>query len=292
MLQTFYCLNRINLFSWNSRAIFWVVLCLFMLPCTVFAQGTDFFYDPEPPSLPKPPQVPVSPALQVVPPKPKPSAQKVPEKKKQRSISDVIFLMDISGSMEEYVMDESLSKLEASQKALSYFVENMHQGSRFLFWTFSNRVTKYPITTKGRLTRSFQPIGKKNSQVRQEWKRNINQLQTEGGTSLYEAVYQALRYFDSQQYQAPRDVKRRKIIVVLADGQDDGLSTIRLAHILHEKQKLRDVAVKTIGFGIAPNSPAHQEICQLASDRQSCLLTQEPKKNMAIIKQVVELLQH
>ncbi|MDP6329506.1 MAG: hypothetical protein QGF55_01505, partial [SAR324 cluster bacterium] len=87
----------------------------------ILAQGTNFFTVPEKKKVTPPKKVSKPKALKkkVLPvsqkPKPNPVIQKKPDP--QRSISDVIFLLDTSGSMDAFLRQREQSKLNAAQQA-------------------------------------------------------------------------------------------------------------------------------------------------------------------------------
>ena len=58
--------------------------------------------------------------------------------------------------------------------------------------------------------------------------------------------------------------------MVLSDGQDDGLSQVKLPNVLAARRRNKDVKIRTIGFGITTRDPLYQVLCQMASDRKSC----------------------
>ncbi|MGK5091850.1 vWA domain-containing protein [Deltaproteobacteria bacterium TL4] len=265
------------------------VLLIFVLTVPAYAvqgQGTHFWVVPEKPPATDPQPKPVSPPKpeprqppKEVPPPPPPLP--TPPPKVTLSTSDVIFLLDISGSMEATLGGNPLNKLESAQKALTYFAEAMKQGTRFQLWTFSTHITQHPNSEEhqNQSKRDFEAIGPPDSKARAHLKKLINDLKTDGGTNLYEAIYKAIQYFEFSAYPAettPR--KRYKVIVVLADGQDDELSTITLQHVLSLKRQHPDIEIKTIGFGITPGSPFHQTLCKLASNPAHCALTSEFKE--------------
>ena len=256
-------------------------------PVRLHTQGTDFFSSPQlkkvtPPekvSKPKP-----LPKLRIQPkPQPKP---KIQEPEIQKSISDVIFLLDTSGSMDALLPDQDQSKLEAAQHALRYFARNMKEGTRFQLWTFHARLTQHPNTVgaKGKKNEVvFEPIGKEDSDVRKLLQKELDKLETLGGTNLYQSVYEAIRYFRGSLYNVPAKTIRRKVVVLLADGQDDGLSPIKLEHVLNAKKRNPEVKIRTIGFGITRQDPLHQILCRMASDSGSCMTVKDAKRLQEII---------
>ena len=255
----------------------------------ILAQGTNFFTVPEkkkvtppkkvskPKALPKP-LPPPKPKL-----KPKPVVVKKPDPR--RSISDVIFLLDTSGSMDAFLPEQEQSKLNAAQQALTYFAKNMREGTRFQLWSFNARLKKHPNSQAAGKSSNvvFEPIGSKASKVRKHLIREVEGLETRGGTNLYQSVFQALRYFRSSLYKVPHNTTRRKIIVVLADGQDDNLSQVKLRNVLDASRRNGDVKIRTIGFGITTQDPLYEVLCKMASDRKSCTVAGDAASLQKII---------
>ena len=273
------------------KTLITLIACLFLSVQgnLVFAQGTDFFSTPEKKKVTPPKKVSKPKALPkpVPKPKPKPKPKPVVAKKPdpKRSISDVIFLLDTSGSMDAFLPEREQSKLNAAQQALTYFARNMREGTRFQLWSFNARLKKHPNSPAAGKSGNvvFEPIGGKTSKVRKHLIREVENLETRGGTNLYQSVFQALRYFRSSSYKVPPNTTRRKIIVVLADGQDDGLSQVKLPNVLDARRRNKDVKIRTIGFGITTRDPLYQVLCQMASDRKSCTVADDAASLKKII---------
>ena len=274
-----------------------ILVLLGLLPGTIiletpgaFAQGTNFFGSSPKKQAPTAvvtpqPRPKITPKPKPAPPKPKPQPKPVVEPK--RSISDVLFVMDTSGSMDAPAPGERLSKLDSAKKALRYFAMHMQEGTRFQFWTFNARIQQQPNSPALQprsQTVVFEPIGSSDSVVRRHLSGVIDQLDTRGGTNLYEALHQAIRYFRTSAYQVPRGAKRRQLVVVLADGQDDDLSPIKLSHVLAAKRRHPRVLIRTIGFGITKHDPLYHTLCQLASNHQSCTVAKDAAQLQRILQ--------
>ena len=260
------------------------------LPGMLNAQGTSFFRVPKkkPPiekeEAPSPPPTPVQVAPKPKPTPPPPPAPKPPPA--DRSVSDVIFLLDTSGSMDAFLPGQKQSKLKAAQEALDFFAQNMLQGTRFQLWSFNARLTQHPNSpaAKGKQI-IFEEIGPSGSIVRKHLQQQIAGLETRGGTNLYQAIFEALRYFHLSSYQVPEaNVKRFPVVVLLADGQDDGYSAINRSQVLQKRKQVEEVEVKVIGFGITPNSETHRQLCELARPAADCLVTSSPTELQTLIR--------
>ena len=272
----------------------WKRCCLLLLlslwsPGMLDAQGTNFFRVPKKQPLvqkeeaPPPPPTPVRP-----PPKPKPTppppAPKPPPA--DRSVSDVIFLLDTSGSMDAFLPGQKQSKPKSAQVALDFFAQNMLQGTRFQLWSFNARLTQHPNSPAAKSKQIiFEEIGPSGSVVRKHLQQQIAGLETRGGTNLYQAIFEALRYFRSPSYQVPEaNVKRFPVVVLLADGQDDGYSAINRTQVLQKRKQVEEVEVKVIGFGVTPNSETHRQLCELARPVADCLVTSSPTELQTLIR--------
>ena len=272
----------------------WRRCCLLLLlglwlPGMLDAQGTNFFRVPkkQPPvqkeEAPPPPPTPVRP-----PPKPKPTppppAPKPPPA--DRSVSDVIFLLDTSGSMDAFLPGQKQSKLKSAQEALDFFAQNMLQGTRFQLWSFNARLRQHPSSPVAKSKQIiFEEIGPSNSVVRKHLQQQIAGLGTRGGTNLYQAIFEALQYFRSPSYQVPEvNVKRFPVVLLLADGQDDGYSAINRTQVLQKREQVEEVKIKVIGFGITPDSETHRQLCELARPVVDCLMTSSPTELQTLIR--------
>lgn len=271
--------------------VFW--LCCWST--VLWAQGTDFFFTPKPePPVPPPvvtPEAPPPPKPEPLP-EPPPAPPPVPEavEPPSTSISDVIFLLDTSGSMDAFLSGQRQSKLSAAQEALDFFARRMQPGTRFQLWTFDSRVRQLPNSPEAPASREvvFEVIGPEGSAVRKHLQQQIAGLETRGGTNLYQAVHQAIRHFDSSTYQVPEKAIRKQIVVVLADGQDDNLSGFTLQQVLQARQRFPEVQVRTIGFGVTQSDPLQQVLCQIAGSAEACTLARSAEDLTQIIQSFTE----
>jgi len=272
----------------------WRRCCLLLLlglwlPGILDAQGTNFFRVPkkQPPvqkeEAPPPPPTPVRPPPKSKPTPPPPAPKPPPA---DRSVSDVIFLLDTSGSMDAFLPGQKQSKLKSAQEALDFFAQNMLQGTRFQLWSFNARLRQHPNSPVAKSKQIiFEEIGPSGSIVRKHLQQQIAGLETRGGTNLYQAIFEALRYFRSPSYQVPEvNVKRFPVVVLLADGQDDGYSVINRTQVLQKRKQVEEVEVKVIGFGVTPNSETHRQLCELARPAADCLVTSSSTELQTLIR--------
>jgi uncharacterized protein YegL len=162
----------------------------------------------------------------------------------------------------------------------------MLQGTRFQLWSFNARLTQHPNSPAAKSKQIiFEEIGPSGSVVRKHLQQQIAGLETRGGTNLYQAIFEALRYFRSPSYQVPEaNVKRFPVVVLLADGQDDGYSAINRTQVLQKRKQVEEVEVKVIGFGVTPNSETHRQLCELARPAADCLVTSSPTELQTLIR--------
>lgn len=190
--------------------------------------------------------------------------------------------------MDAHLKVEEISKLDAAKQALTFVAKNMDEGIRFQLWSFNAKITPQRNSPELRPRPKdvvFEAVGAKNSKVRKHLIKLIKRLDTRGGTNLYEAVFKALDYFKSSTYTLPdTKIKRRKIIVVLADGQDDDMSSVKLRHVQKLKSSSKEVHINTIGFGISQGSPFHQILCEIASSPESCSVTDKPSRLQELVQ--------
>jgi Ca-activated chloride channel family protein len=132
---------------------------------------------------------------------------------------DLALLIDTSVSMEP--------RLGFVQKAATGFVDALRDGDRAAVYAFNSHV------------RPLQAFTADRGLVRQA----IQATAAAGGTALYNAVYVALRAFESV---VPNDRIRRRAIVVLTDGEDTA-SVLSFDDLLAEATRA-GVTIYTIGL--------------------------------------------
>ncbi len=273
---------------------FFIMLLALLSASSLWAQGTDFFVTPPPPPKPPAPEVvppPVLPPPPPLPPEPEPEPEPPPVVPEPLSISDVIFLLDASGSMDAYLSGQKQSKWDAAREALGYFARNMQPGTRFQLWTFNARITQLPNSPEVPATARevvFEPIGSSDSPVRNHLLKQLDGLETRGGTNLYQAVHKAVNYFQSSAYQVPDGARRRQVVVVLADGQDDQLSGFTLQQVLQARQRFPEVVVRTIGFGVSEDGPLQQVLCEMAGTPDACTTARDATELQRLIRSFTE----
>ncbi len=250
---------------------------------------TEFFNEEEPPppqEEPQQPPPPGAPPVQEAPPAPAPA----PVVGGQPG-ADVLFLMDVSGSMESYLLDEKMNKLDSAKTALSNVVEKMKNNARFQLWTFSATVIQQPgsiVKERPKKRGAFASIG---GPAREDLLEVIRNIEIPGKlasvTNLYAAILQAMQYFESHAYKPSESgAASEKLIVVLSDGRDDEVSPVNLGTILIAKDEFPDIEIRTIGFGIEKNDPFHRILCTLAT-KNTCALAKDAAELQKVVSSFV-----
>ncbi|GEM_PF-7011560 len=143
------------------------------------------------------------------------------------SYVDVSLMIDNSGSMADTATGDTISKLEAAQLAADTFLTQLGDSDRADLWTFYYGSYSYDEETlKVALTYD-----------KQEVIDSVNTLVAEGGTPLYDATVEAVRYVDSLS-------NRIAAAVILTDGQDT-----RSNEYTRTDCYFLPIPVFTIGFG-------------------------------------------
>jgi Ca-activated chloride channel family protein len=139
----------------------------------------------------------------------------------------VSLLIDTSASMED--------RLPMAQKAAIDFIAKLRPGDTAEIVTFDNR------------TEVLQPF----TSDRHSLETAILSTRASGSTSLYNAVYIAIKQLQGAR---PRngDEVRREVIVVLSDGEDTS-SLVTFEELL-DQVKRSQIAIYTIGLALEPSS--------------------------------------
>jgi Ca-activated chloride channel homolog len=166
--------------------------------------------------------------------------------------TDVLLLIDISGSMNDD------NKLEQAKKAALVFLDNMSPKNRVGLISFNNKVD---------LKVKLNYYEANNAHLRQE----VEKLSPSGLTSLYDAILDA---FDILKKVGTQNEQRRiNAVVVLSDGHDTSskrtLESVELAIEAH-RQKRNPIIVLPVAYGEDSDSDTLDAIAE-----KSATLTQE-----------------
>jgi Ca-activated chloride channel family protein len=136
--------------------------------------------------------------------------------------------MDISGSMQ----DED--KIGQAKQAALKFLDEMSPNNRVGLTVFSDFVTERV------------PLGSFET-VRSNLESTIQNLRADGGTALYDALYQVVDGLNQQQ-----DQERIRAVVLLSDGADTASSQRQLndvARVISSRSELNPVIVIPVAYG-------------------------------------------
>ena len=152
--------------------------------------------------------------------------------------SDVVLVMDISGSMK----DER--KMEQAKPGASNLLSMLSDEDLFSMLLFNDRTSWV-----------FQSASVK--EIRQKGEGTIQNLFPGGGTALYDAVDQAYQYLIQN-----KQPNRISAVIVLTDGDDTDsrMSFEQLRSRIRFDSEKRSVRVFTIGYGSAPKKDLLQAI--------------------------------
>ena len=126
-----------------------------------------------------------------------------------RKRAKVLLVLDVSGSMGEAVGSAGASKLDLAKKAAASAVGLLAKDDQLSLWIFSTQ-------QKGELPyRELVPFGPAGTQAPLA-RRQIAELQADGGTGLYATVRAAARSLS-----AAYDPQRINAVVVLTDGRNE-----------------------------------------------------------------------
>jgi Ca-activated chloride channel family protein len=179
--------------------------------------------------------------------------------------TNVLLVLDVSGSMKEKVPGTGKTRMALAQQAAKDAVSLFSDDARVGLWAFSSAQQgnrDYRVVTP--LDRLGDDTGGGRSR-RQQMISNIDQLVPKNDTGLYDTVAAAQKsLLDNFQKDAVN------LVVVLTDGKNDdptgGLSLDQLRQQLtrNNADPARRVSVTTVGFGDKADYPALQEIARLS----------------------------
>lgn len=144
--------------------------------------------------------------------------------------ADIMLLIDVSGSMSEE------GKLDQAKQAALAFLDEMDRGNRVGLATFSD----------SNLVQTRVPLGSYES-VEARIRAEIQSLRPEGGTALYDALFQVVSTLNKS-----TDSDRIRAVVLLSDGADtaseNALNTA-LSAIEASRADLNPVIVIPVAYG-------------------------------------------
>lgn len=156
--------------------------------------------------------------------------RKTPEK--PRMPRDILFLIDISGSM-------SGEKLDTAVKGARLCLRKLREEDRLQLMAFESEVHFW------RRRKGWQEVNEENLKDADGW---LKSLESMGGTELYRAMKEALTF--------PRHPGRERIIILITDGQVADES--RIAHLIRTKGN--DARYVLIGVDTTLNEDLFKQI--------------------------------
>jgi Ca-activated chloride channel family protein len=174
-----------------------------------------------------------------------------------RKHSNVLTLMDTSGSMNDPVPGAGVTKLTLAKRAVKGSLDLFTDDDRVGLWQFSDEINGSigwkELVPVGPLRSPFHGDAKRDVMLRY-----VDDLQASGGTALYNstlAAWRALR----ERYQ-PDAVN---VLLVVSDGVDSDTETIGLQALLsrlESEQGSRPVRIITIAYGQGADRNALRKI--------------------------------
>lgn len=180
----------------------------------------------------------------------------------------MLAVLDISGSMAQYLPGSDETRLSATIKAAQDGTQLLLGTTELGVWVFS---TDLDGERDYREIVPVAPIGPRRAEIAQALDRV--QVQPNGATGLYDTTLAAYR--DATRNWTPG---RINMVLVLTDGKDDNASGISRAKLLRELAALRDERrpVPILFIGVGPDiDPAELKQIARATDGRVAL-TQKP----------------
>lgn len=174
--------------------------------------------------------------------------------KRGRAIpKDVIFLIDVSGSM-------SGKKIEEAKKGLKFFLEHLNPGDRFEIIAFSTGVRLF--------SQGLKKVSKKSLKEAEAF---IKDLQALGGTNIYDAIEKA--------FEISARNGHKSYIVFLTDGQPTVGKTSEKEIIDLIEKTLKEEKIFVFGVGYDVNTVLLDEMAKRGAGTVEYL---EPEENLEL----------
>ncbi|GIH04073.1 VWA domain-containing protein [Rhizocola hellebori] len=167
--------------------------------------------------------------------------------------SNVLLVLDVSGSMKEAVPGTGLTKLDLTKNAAQQVVKMFGDDSQVGLWIFAaaaqGNAAYKELVKVGKLAE-----GDRRKKLGDE----ITKLVPGGNTGMYDSIWAAHQSMVSSY--APGT---ESLVVLLTDGADDNRSTLKLPELtdkLKNADKTKPVKVVTIALGAATDNQALTDI--------------------------------
>ncbi len=181
------------------------------------------------------------------------STPSFPEKKKVLP-KDVIFVIDVSGSM-------SGEKIEQAKKGLKFFIEHLNPRDRFTIIAFSTDLNVF----KGRLEKA-------TGSAKNKAKKFVEKLEALGGTNIYDALRKA--------FEISAREGGKSYIIFLTDGQPTVGQTDEKSITELVRQSLKEEKVFVFGVGYDVNTVLLDEIASIGCGAVEYV---EPNSNLELV---------
>lgn len=185
--------------------------------------------------------LPQQPALTLNPPSPPVLAAISDSWEQLRKRAKMLLVLDVSGSMGEFVGSAGESKLDLAKRATADAVERLAPDDEISLWVFSTDLGERREPYRELVP--FGPAGEQLSEVQSQ----IEALIPQGGTGLYATIRAAKRTLDEQ-----FDLARINAVVVLTDGKNEYPPDSNIDSLLREltsEDADRQVRVFPIAYG-------------------------------------------
>lgn len=224
---------------------------------------------PQAPATPAPTPAPATPTVAQPPPPPRPPSP-------PPRYPSVVFLLDTSDSMLNVVDPvHRRTKLDEAKDSLESVLEDMAPDTRVQVWTFDTEM--HPVLVPGTRRGQFVEIGKGDTRARLIDR--VRQLDTGGGTNLYQSMVKALSFFDDPRDQeAYRSGQRYPVLVILSDGEDGGKTPETFQTAQEAKARHPLVTVNAIGFNLEGDKAWFKVLCRLATRPDGCATANNEKQ--------------
>jgi Ca-activated chloride channel family protein len=180
--------------------------------------------------------------------------------------SNILVVLDTSGSMNKPVPGTNLTRLQLLQQTATYGFGRLTNTTSVGLWQFSTELT--PSTDYRELV-PFGPVGRNVGQAsRQDALREATQrLRASGGTGLYDTAYAAFR-----QMQALHQPNHTNAILFITDGRNEddpaGLTKAKLlAQLAREVQPERPTPIIGIALGPEADATALRQVSEVTGGR-------------------------
>ncbi len=184
-------------------------------------------------------------------------------------VSRTLFLLDVSGSMVEFVPGTGRTRLQATVDAAKRSIDIIPGGSEVGLWEFSTDLGGDDSPTGDH--RELVPIGRLDAMEDGRTHKDrllsaLDEIDAEQDTALYDSLLAAY-----QQLRRTYTPGRRHLIVLLTDGRNDDDRSINRAGLLRRLQRLHrsqePIQVVSIAYGEQADVDALSEISEVVGGR-------------------------